>query len=195
MLASYPFIYVSIFIVHVHAVAIWQSVIVKIQVCPFNFYPHKESLYFPWTLGSKKGNSFCFTAKTMCKKNWEVLLCLSGQSSDPSAFQIHLQAFQSWTKFSPEQSNISVLLHNLFPTHPQPDFYIKYFIEIKSRLRVSILSQIQRVLFIPWLSFSWRWMISLPKLACSLCQMILRWWAHFAGSKGKLICPQNKKNL
>lgn len=54
------------------------------------------------------------------------------------------------------------------------------------------LNRIQRVLFALWLSFSWQWMISLLKMAFSLCQLILRWWAILLGPKESWFAPKTQ---
>lgn len=130
----------------------------------------------------------------LCQRNWGVLLCLSGQGCDPLTYETHLQALQNCTKFNTEQRNISVLLHTLFPTHLLPDRCIRVFIEMKSRLRVTI-----------WVRFkeSYSSMIvfflavndQLAKNGLLFVPADPEMMSRFSGSKGKLICPQNTESL
>lgn len=85
----------------------------------------------------KRGTVLCWK-ESLCQRNQGVLLSLSGQGCDPLTYETHLQALENWTKFNAEQRNISVLLHTLFPTHLLPDCYIRVFIGMRSRQRVTI---------------------------------------------------------
>jgi len=118
--------------------------------------------------------------------NWRVLLCFSGQSCDLLTYEMHLQALQNWTKFSTEQSNISALLHTLSPTHLLPDCYIRFFIEIKSRPRVTIWVRLKKSYsFYDCLFPGGEW--SAYQKRPALCAS----WSL----DGKLICPQNTEYL